>query len=91
MNVKNEKRTIGLPGGPSGPFYSVVTSTGRVVAMQIIEREDAKLIAAIPYLLKLYEQKKYGPYVGLTKTVTAPEFTLPGGRSRWFRYLFKGA
>ncbi len=39
----------------------------------------------------LYEQKKYGPYLGLTKTVTVPEFTLPGGRSRWFRYLFKGA
>lgn len=39
----------------------------------------------------LYEQKKLGPYLGLTKTVTVPEFTLPGGRSRWFRYLFKGA
>ena len=39
---------------------------------------------------KLYDQKKYQPYVGLTKTVTVPEFTLPGGRSRWFRYLFKG-
>jgi hypothetical protein len=34
------------------------------------------------------EQKKYGPYVGLTKTVITPEFALPGGRSRWFRYLF---
>lgn len=42
-------------------------------------------------LEKLYEQKKYGPYVGLTRTVTVPEYTLPGGRSRWFRYLFKGA
>ncbi len=42
-------------------------------------------------LNKLYEQKKYQPYVGLTKTVTVPEFTLPGGRSRWFRYIFKGA
>ncbi len=39
---------------------------------------------------KLYEMKKYGPYLGLTKTVTVPEYTLPGGRSRWFRYLFKG-
>ena len=38
-----------------------------------------------------YEQKKFGPYLGLTKTYTTPEFTLPGGRSRWFRYLFKGA
>lgn len=41
-------------------------------------------------LTKLYEQKAKGPYLGLTKTVTVPEFTLPGGRSRWFRYLFKG-
>ena len=37
----------------------------------------------------LFEQKKYGPYVGLTRTIVTPEFTLPGGRSRWFRYLFK--
>ncbi len=41
-------------------------------------------------LYKMLEQKKYGPYEGLTKTYTTPEFTLPGGRSRWFRYLFKG-
>lgn len=40
-------------------------------------------------LNKLYEQKKLGPYVGLTRTVVTPEFTLPGGRSRWFRALFK--
>lgn len=36
----------------------------------------------------LLEQKKYGPYKGLTKVIVTPEFTLPGGRSRWFRYLF---
>jgi len=36
----------------------------------------------------IYEQKKLGPYVGLTRTIVTPEFTLPGGRSRWFRYLF---
>jgi len=38
----------------------------------------------------LLEQKKYGSYVGLTKTVVTPEYTLPGGRSRWFRYLMGG-
>lgn len=42
-------------------------------------------------LTKMLEQKKYFPYAGLTKTITTPEYTLPGGRSRWFRYLFKGA
>jgi hypothetical protein len=36
----------------------------------------------------LYAQKKLGPYVGLTRSIVVPEFTLPGGRSRWFRYLF---
>lgn len=38
---------------------------------------------------KLLEQKKYGPYP-TTRLVVTPEYTLPGGRSRWFRYLFKG-
>lgn len=38
---------------------------------------------------KLTENKKLGPYVGLTKTIVVPEFTLPGGRSRWFRHVFK--
>ena len=42
-------------------------------------------------IMKLYEMKAKGPYTGLTKTITVPEFTLPGGRSRWFRYLFKGS
>lgn len=39
-------------------------------------------------LTQMLEQKKYGPYTGLTATVTVPAYTLPGGRSRWFRYLF---
>lgn len=43
------------------------------------------------WLKMMLEVKKFGPYTGLTKTVTVPEFTLPGGRSRWFRYLFKGS
>jgi hypothetical protein len=37
---------------------------------------------------KLLEQKKLGPYPR-SRMVVTPEFTLPGGRSRWFRYLFK--
>lgn len=31
-------------------------------------------------LFKLLEQKKNGPYAGLTRTITTPEFALPGGR-----------
>jgi hypothetical protein len=37
---------------------------------------------------KLLEQKKFGPWPR-TRMVVTPEFTLPGGRSRWFRMLFK--
>ncbi|MHA2279270.1 MAG: hypothetical protein ACXAC5_00040 [Promethearchaeota archaeon] len=63
-----------------------------------MERAD-KLMGSLENLKKnmeeeinrLYDQKKYGPYIGLTRTITVPEFTLPGGRSRWFRYLFKGS
>lgn len=36
---------------------------------------------------ELLEQKKLGPYPSI-RAVVAPEYTLPGGRSRWFRYLF---
>lgn len=35
------------------------------------------------------EQKKLGPYPNIA-AIVAPEMSLPGGRSRWFRYLFKG-
>lgn len=38
---------------------------------------------------KLCDQKKFGPYPS-TRMIVTPEYTLPGGRSRWFRYLFKG-
>lgn len=37
---------------------------------------------------KLLEQKKFGPYPSF-HIVSIPEYALPGGRSRWFRYLFK--
>jgi len=39
-------------------------------------------------LKAVFEQKIKQPYVGLTRAVVVPEYTLPGGRSRWFRYLF---
>jgi hypothetical protein len=39
---------------------------------------------------KALDQKKLGPYKGLTRMSVTPEFALPGGRSRWFRYLFSG-
>jgi len=38
----------------------------------------------------LLGNKKLGPYPA-TRLIVVPEFTLPGGRSRWFRYLFSGS
>ena len=42
---------VGLPGGPAGPFYSLVNSAGNVIAMQIPRKEDARLIRVTPELL----------------------------------------
>lgn len=39
----------------------------------------------------MLDAKKVGPYTGLTRMVVVPEYTLPGGRSRYFRYLFTGS
>ncbi len=36
----------------------------------------------------IMDNKKRGPFP-LTLMIVTPEYTLPGGRSRWFRYLFK--
>ncbi len=48
-----EKRVIGEPGGPSGTFYSVVTESGRVVALQIPNKADAIEIRQLPELIQL--------------------------------------
>lgn len=42
-------------------------------------------------LKSMLDTKKNGPYTGLTKMIVVPEYTLPGGRSRWFRYMFTGS
>jgi len=62
-------------GGPQGAEKAYANLEG------LKQNYEKTLTAAL-------EQKKNGPYVGLTKTIVTPEFALPGGRSRWFRYLF---
>lgn len=42
-----------LPGGPQGPFYSLVTVEGRVVALQIPSAKDAEFLATAPQMLDL--------------------------------------
>lgn len=39
---------VGEPGGPAGPFYSVVTPEGHIIALQVPERDMAEKIASIP-------------------------------------------
>ncbi len=41
------KWNIGEPGGPSGPFYSVVAQDGHIIAMQIPDEVNANLIAKL--------------------------------------------
>lgn len=49
-NNESRKWIVGEPGGPSGPFYSVIKSSGIVIALQIPQKETAELIASIPLL-----------------------------------------
>jgi hypothetical protein len=37
---------------------------------------------------KLLDEKRKGPYKGLTASIITPQFTLPGGQARYFRYMF---
>lgn len=39
---------------------------------------------------EILNQKKFGPYPTIRVNVV-PEYTLPGGRSRWFRMMFSGS
>jgi hypothetical protein len=48
-----EKWIVGKPGGPNGPFCSVVSQSGRVIAMRVIDEGMAKLIAQLPELNQL--------------------------------------
>jgi len=57
----------------------------------------SNLMGSLDTLKKNYEEsvkgfldaKKLGPYPK-SRAVVVPEYTLPGGRSRWFRYIFSG-
>ena len=46
----SEKWNVGEPGGPAGPFYSVVSQSGRIIAMQIPDKDIAEKIAKMPEL-----------------------------------------
>lgn len=43
----SEKWIVAKPGGPAGPFWSIVSSSGRVIAMQIPDEAIANEIVAL--------------------------------------------
>jgi hypothetical protein len=47
-----EQWIVDPPGGPNGPFYSVVASSGRVVALRIPDGKIAAQISNIPAWLE---------------------------------------
>lgn len=48
--------SIGQPGGPAGPFWSLVNQRGAVVAMQITSEANARLLQMAPDMLAMLEQ-----------------------------------
>lgn len=58
------KWNVGDKGGINGPFFSVVGADGRIIALQIPERETAETIASIPAL-----KSKYATACALLKEV----------------------
>ena len=54
--MSTERWNIGLPGGPSGPFYSIVSESGRVIAMQIPSKEVAEHIIDQRERIRLLER-----------------------------------
>jgi hypothetical protein len=42
---------LGYPGGPSGPFWSLVNQDGNVVAPQIVNEADARNMQRVPEML----------------------------------------
>lgn len=56
MNHTPGPYVIGQPGGPAGPFWSIVNQQGTVIAMQITSEADAKAIVEGLNLLNQGEQ-----------------------------------
>ena len=53
--------TIGEPGGPSGPFYSIVRDDGRIIALQVASEEIAERIVKGLKLLDKLERSDHDP------------------------------
>jgi len=47
-----DKWILSPPGGPAGIFWGIVTQSGKVIALQIVEREHAEILRLIGNLLE---------------------------------------
>lgn len=42
-----DKWILSPPGGPAGPFWGIVTQSGKVIALQILERKHAEVLRIV--------------------------------------------
>ena len=49
------KWIIGEPAGTSHPFYSVIRNDGRIIALQIPDKDVANDIALLPLIMKAHD------------------------------------
>ncbi len=46
-----EKWILSPPGGPAGPFWGIVTQSGRLIALQIVEKTHAEMFRIVGELV----------------------------------------
>lgn len=53
----SEKWIIGKPGGPAGPFYSIINQAGRIIALQVPDKMTAEEIVKTKARLEAAERE----------------------------------
>jgi len=51
QTAQADKWILSPPGGPAGPFWGIVTQSGKVIALQVVEREHAEILRIIGNVL----------------------------------------
>ena len=44
QTLQVDRWLLSEPGGPAGPFWGIVTQSGRVIALQIVECQHAEIL-----------------------------------------------
>jgi hypothetical protein len=77
LSYQEPRLVYGMDGAGAGGFKDATDNFRYLKENYEKSWEDSKKNA----------KRNIWPAIGV---IVAPEFTMPGGRSRWFRYLFKG-